>query len=73
MLNRSEHVQWCKDRALEYCDRDDLQGAYGSMASDLRNHDETVNHPGIELGMMLLMTSKLSTQQEMRKYINGFN
>jgi hypothetical protein len=43
------------------------------MASDLRKHPELENHPAIELGMMLFMSGRLSTQQEMQKFIEGFN
>lgn len=72
-MTRSEHVQWCKDRALGYCDRGDLQEAYTSMASDLGKHEETQNHAGIQLGLMMLMAGQLSTLVEMRKFINGFH
>ncbi len=43
------------------------------MASDLNKHDETRDHRGIELGMELIMVGQLSTQREMRKFIEGFN
>lgn len=72
-MDRNEHLQWCKDRALEYCDRGDLQNAYASMTSDLTKHDELKNHSGISLGMAMLMNGFLDTQAEMRKFINGFN
>lgn len=41
-MDRIEHVKWCKERALQYIDRGDYQGAFGSMASDLGKHKETV-------------------------------
>ena len=31
---RQEHLDWCKKRALEYCDKGDVQDAFASMASD---------------------------------------
>ena len=72
-MTRDEHLQWCKDRALEYCNSGDTQQAYASMTSDLGKHEGTAGHSAIELGMMLLMGGKLGTPEEMRKFINGFN
>lgn len=72
-MDRSEHLAWCKERALEYCDNFDPQQALTSMVSDLRKHEETANHAAIEIGMMLLFHGDLSTGQEMRHFIEGFN
>lgn len=70
---RTEHMAWCKQRALEYCDIGDVNQAFASMASDLRKHPETENHPGAELGMGLMMIGQLNSPAEMRKFIEGFN
>lgn len=72
-MDREEHMKWCKKRALEYVDQGDVSGAYASMASDLRKHKDTADHPAIQLGMMLMMTGNLSSAPEMRKFIEGFN
>jgi hypothetical protein len=72
-MARSEHLNWCKKRALEYVDNGDLHQAYASMASDLANHPETEGHAGIQLGMGLLMIGSLDTTDEMRRFIEGFN
>lgn len=72
-MSRTEHLQWCKKRALEYASNGDLTGAYASMISDMQKHSETKNHPAIRLGMMLLMAGKLDTQSKMEKFIEGFN
>lgn len=72
-MSRAEHLAWCKERALQYLDSGDTSNAYASMASDLGKHDETVNHPGIQLGMMMLMGGQLNGVDAMRKFINGFN
>jgi len=72
-VSRSEHVAWCKQRALELVDAGDLNGAFASMGSDLNKHPETQNHPACELGMMLLVGGFLGTPVEMRKFIEGFN
>jgi len=74
-MDRAEHLQWCKDRALEYVDRGDLEQAVSSMCSDMRKHPETENHPGIELGVMLMMAGHMNNANayETEKWINGFN
>ena len=72
-MNRQEHLEWCKERALQYVDAGDVSQAYTSMASDLGKHLDTAGHLGIELGMGLLMVGELSTAEKMRKFILGFN
>jgi hypothetical protein len=72
-VTREKHLAWCKQRALEYVDNGDIQQAYTSMASDLNKHPETEGHTGIQLGMMLMMSGHLSTDDEMREFIEGFN
>ena len=72
-MNRQEHLEWCKKRALEYVDMGDVSQAYASMISDLRKHSETENHPAIELGAMMMFANHLATAEKMRKFINGFN
>ena len=73
-MNRQEHLEWCKQRAYEYLDRGDVVNAWTSMCSDLGKHDETEDHPGIDLGMMMLLTDTgLRTAEETRKFIEGFN
>lgn len=72
-VSRSDHLEWCKKRALECLDQGDIQGAFASMASDLGKHEETSDHVGIQLGIMLMMGGNLSTEQEMRKFIEDFN
>ena len=72
-MTRSEHIDWCKGRALEYVDNGDFNQAIASMGSDLNKHEETEGHIGIMLGMQLMMSGNLSTDAEVRKFINGFN
>ena len=72
-MNRDEHVQWCKDRALEYVDQGDLSSALASMGSDLNKHPDTEGHAGMQMGIMLLAGGHLSSDHEMRKFIQGFN
>lgn len=70
---RAEHLQWCKDRALEYVRTGDLMTAFASMMSDLGKHSETANHLGIELGTNLFINGHLNTADEMRSHIEGYN
>lgn len=73
MTTRIEHLQWCKDRAMEYVKSGELIQAFTSMASDLNKHAETANHPAIQLGMALILSNHLSTAKEMEDFIKGFN
>jgi hypothetical protein len=72
-MTRTEHLAWCKQRALEYVDVGDIQGAFSSMASDMNKHPETADSQVQVLGMSLLMSGHLETPQQMRDWINGFN
>ncbi len=72
-MSREEHLQWCKERALAYCDREDYRGAWASMCSDLGKHPETKGHPDIALGMQqLLRCMALNNAASMRRFIEGF-
>ncbi len=72
-MNRQEHLAWCKKRALEYVERDDMKNAFASMASDIGKHEETAGHSGISLGMGLMMAGHLSTASKVKEWIEGFN
>jgi len=73
METRAEHLEWCKQRAREYCDQGDAQNALASMFSDLNKHPETAGHAGINIGVMMMFVGKLQTPHEAREFINGFN
>ncbi len=72
-MNRTEHLQWCKDRALAYVDDNKLNEAFASFSSDMSKHVATENHLALKMGIMLLFAEHLNTPQKMRKWINGFN
>lgn len=72
-MNRQEHLEWCKTRALEYVEINDLTNAWASMCSDLNKHEETKDHAAIKIGTMLLVVGDLSTPKQMKKFILGFN
>lgn len=73
MTTRKEHLDWAKNRAYEYLDRGDIDGAYGSFTSDLNKHGETRDHAAIEMGLLLKLSGNLNTATEMKKFIEGFN
>lgn len=72
-MTRQEHLQWCKDRALEYVDVGDTDQAWASMVSDLGKHEETEDHSAIHLGCGLFMNGMLNSESAMREFIVGFN
>jgi hypothetical protein len=74
-VTREEHLQWAKDRALEYADRGDVAYAIGSLRSDLRKHPETAQSVGVidELMFPLAMIGDFERPGELRKFIEGFN
>ncbi len=65
---RTEHIEWCKKRALEYVDNNDLPNAIASMLSDLNKSDETRGHVGIDLLPTVDSTNAISV----RNWIEGF-
>ena len=75
MKTRSEHMRWCKNRALEYVNDGDNPQALASMTSDLGKHPETDPSAGMcaTLGMGLLVAGELDTVEQGHKFIEGFN
>lgn len=72
-MNREQHLQWCKDRALEYVATGDMLNAFSSFLSDMSKHKETANHLALEMGTMLMLGGHLRDKQSMTNWINGFN
>lgn len=72
-VSRETHLNWCKQRALEYIEAGDIRNGLLSMFSDLEKHPETKGHGAISLGLMLMMTGSLSTKEEAKSFIEGFN
>lgn len=73
LRTRAEHLQWCKDRALVYADRGDMNNAIASMCSDLRKHPETGNHAGAQVMVMQAVAGLFDRPGELRRFIEGFN
>lgn len=72
-MTRQEHVQWAKERAEEYLAQGYINNAFASMVADLKKETATQDHPGITLGMQMIIGGHLSSVDAMRKFINGFN
>jgi hypothetical protein len=72
-MNRAQHLKWCKDRALIYCNAGRLQEALSSILSDRQKHPETANHPGITLCSGRMAFGDLTTVNQVREFIEGFN
>lgn len=74
-MTGKEHLQWAKDRALEYADRGDAGSAIASLRSDLGKHPDTAASASIvdELMLPLAMIGDFDRPGELRKFIEGFN
>lgn len=72
-LTVAEYLAWAKERALAYCDAGDGAAALASITSDLRKHEQLADHAGLELGYLLALGGHLSTVQQVREHIEGFN
>lgn len=68
---RQQHIDWAKKRGIEYAQNGELVKAMDSIASDLQKHPETNRHPAPELAVQLYIAGKLSTPEEMVKFIEG--
>ena len=72
-MTRAKHLQWCKDRAMEYVNRGQLTEAVTSMMSDITKHPET-NSPALAmLGLMAAMDAQAGNRDSVVRYITGFN
>ena len=71
-MNRQEHLDFCKKRALEYVDRGEFAEGITSMLSDLKSHPET---EGVATTMAPLAMFELMnpSQAGARRFIEGFN
>lgn len=78
-MTRQEHMQWCKDRALEYVAQGDFDQALASMVSDLGKHADTKG--SVQIGAMLGFAEVAAAKKlpgphgksRMKKFIEGFN
>lgn len=72
-MNRTEHLQWAKNRALEYVELGDFPQAIASMHSDLNKHPETTYSKEIFNALYLALIAQRLTKKTVTKWINDFN
>lgn len=75
-MERDEHLQWCKDRAMEYVTQGDLVNAIASMLSDLEKHDGTSikGKPALQmLQGLALQQAAQGDRAGVERFIQGFN
>lgn len=77
-MTRTEHIKWCKERAIKEYDYYIKDGAsvaqrngLASIMSDLNKHPET-NSPTLQSLIVMNMTIPM-TRQKFVDFINGFN
>jgi len=68
-----EHLAWCKQRALEYVDRNDTTQAWMSFMSDMNKHDGTRGHQFLTVGSAMFATGHLREPADLRRFIEDFN
>jgi hypothetical protein len=73
LKTRQEHIDWVKKRALQYVQLGYSIKAIDSIASDLQKHPETKGHLAPELALQLYIAGKLSTPEEVVKFIEGIS
>jgi len=70
-MTRTEHLQWCKDRAIE--ELPDTDAAFASFQSDMRKHDETRDHVALLMMNQMYFGGMLWLPQKMKQFIEDFN
>lgn len=74
MRTRQEHLQFCKDRAMEYVKEGNLLEAVTSMMSDLGKHPETTATGALAaLGLLAMQQAQAGDVDGVKRYIQGFN
>ena len=69
MDERTEHIEWCKERALGELERSGVQAAMASLSSDFGKHESTNN----SVMMMLCFGMSNLNEKQAKKFIEGFN
>ena len=79
-MTRIEHLQTCKDRAIQEFDyyaknnlKEAIKNGITSMMSDINKHPETKSETLQALCMMQLLGNMIHSRGEFVKFINGFN
>lgn len=78
-MTRGEHIEWCKQRAIQEYDyyaakgslSEAIRNGMASMMSDLNKHEET-RSPALQ-ALCLGMIQRIRTHAEFVSFIKGFN
>lgn len=73
MMNRAEHLQWAKNRAIEYVDLGDFPSAIASMHSDLNKHPDLNYDKKLIAALYGILIAEPLTKKRVTKWINDFN
>lgn len=68
-MTRAEHLQWAKNRAMEYVNAGDYTSAVASMLSDLGMHEGTASSARIGSALMLTVKDRKTATD----FVQGFN
>lgn len=73
---RDQHMAWCKQRAIEYLDQGDLNGALASFMSDMSKQPDTDEYMRSPAIAMLVVVDGLGGVQNndahrLRRFIEG--
>ena len=74
-MTRSEHLDWCKKRALELLDAGERQQTVTSMLSDLTKWDKPLYDKKLLSVLVLngMMFASKEDRRTVRHWIEGFN
>lgn len=73
-MNRAEHLQWCKDRALEYLNNGLIADGMASFISDMAKHEGTNASLNNGLSTLIIVQAIMSNSQaECIRCVEGFN
>ena len=72
MKSRSDHLEWCKQRARECCERGDPLDGLHSMGRDLEKHPDTAGNPWVHLWLSTAMPGKISSKADVLKFIDDY-
>ncbi len=77
METKKDKLDFAKERAYEYLKRpDNYIAAWSSFCSDLLNadlKDDTGIMAALEIGTSMLVSGAIKSNEEMRRFIDGFN
>ncbi len=68
-ISRDEHLRWCKERASEYLEQNNVVNAWNSFLSDMTKHDELRCHIGLGIGQQLFISGRMV---DVAKFIQDF-